>query len=575
MKIIFVFLFLFLPLFANIATVIDSIGKSHLIRDGKSIKIEKKQQLKEHDTIKTGKNAKVKIFFKDNTAVSLGQNTIFHIDTYLFTGEKDSQIKFRVLKGFFKTVTGKIGKVAPNRFKLETKNATIGIRGTVFAANVDDSVDYIICTDGKIIILTSNGKIEIDQGKISSVKKGTKPKARRYSENEREELIKKSGWHGSMSLKELIAYIKKTFNEPLKSQLLATLQNILNKDSKERELYLGKAKNADDKSFVDSITINDREFEELPSEVEFYPEDLKDGKVIVQGILESEDENTPVESLHVEITTDGGKSWSRAKGSKEWEWSFEPELEKSYEFSLRVVKEMKMSNAPIKIVGAGAFKEEFVKVEENEFTPKVVITDSIVLKFKHFPPKVITTEPIVLKFKHFTPKVITTESIVLKFKKFTPKVIITNPIVLKFKDETVAPLEYKNNLSVVGIPSGMVLNAKKKTETADYLTTTPSIRFKLKKPTQFQTTTPRIKFKLRKPTLFKTTTSTIKFKLMKPAVYKTTTSAIKFKLIKVPLDIDGLPNNGNIITNYGTSTKIEYIVLKVIMLGCNDVKIHK
>ncbi len=40
--------------------------------------------------------------------------------------------------------------------------------------------------------------------------------------------------------------------------------------------------------------------------------------------------------------------------------------------------------------------------------------------------------------------------------------------------------------------------------------------------------------------------------------------------VKVPLDIDGLPNNGNIITNYGTSTKIEYIVLKVIMLGCND-----
>jgi len=41
-------------------------------------------------------------------------------------------------------------------------------------------------------------------------------------------------------------------------------------------------------------------------------------------------------------------------------------------------------------------------------------------------------------------------------------------------------------------------------------------------------------------------------------------------IIKVPLDIDGLPNNGNIITSYGTSTKIEYIVLKVIMLGCND-----
>lgn len=88
-----------------------------------------------------------------------------------------------------------------------------------------------------------------------------------------------------MSLKELIEYIKKNFKEPLRSQLLATLQNILEKDNDERKSYRGKAKttNADDKSYVDSITINDREFDELPDDVEFYPEDLKDGKVIVQA----------------------------------------------------------------------------------------------------------------------------------------------------------------------------------------------------------------------------------------------------------------------------------------------------
>jgi hypothetical protein len=521
-RLFFILIIFSISLFANIATVVDSVGKSHLIRDGKSIKVVQKQQLKEHDTIKTGKNAKVKIFFKDNTAVSLGQNTIFHIDTYLFTGKKDSQIKFRVLKGFFKTVTGKIGKVAPNRFKLQTKNATIGIRGTVFAANVDDSIDYIICTDGKIIILTLNGKIEIDQGKISSVKKGTKPKARKYSKNEREELIKQAGWHGSMSLKELIAYIKKTFNEPLKSQLLATLQNILNKDSKERELYLGKekAKNADDKSFVDSITINDREFDELPNEVEFYPEDLKDGRVIVQGILESEDKNTPIESLHVETTTDGGESWSRAKGSKEWEWSFEPELERPYEFSLRVVQEMKISNAPIKIVGAEVLKEQFVKVEKKEFTPKVITTNSIVLKFKHFTPKVITTEPIVLKFKHFTPKIITTEPIVLKFKNKT--------LIQKSTMATTGILK-SQKIDKLHVKKPLLLRTTVKQDKL-YAVTMPKLKFKLVQDTRYEVQMPTLKFKVKQDTLYEATMPKLEFKLVQDTKYEVQMPTLKFKV---------------------------------------------
>ncbi len=491
MRLLFSFVLLFSSVFANIATVVDSVGSSQLLRDGKSIPVVKKQKLKEHDTIKTGKNAKVKIFFKDNTAVSLGQNTIFEIDSYIFTDKKDSHIKFKVLKGFFKTVTGQIGKVAPSRFKLETKNATIGIRGTVFAANVGDSVDVVICTDGTIVLFTPNGNVEVSSGKMGRTQKGVKPKVKEYSQKEKEELIKQAGWHGSMSLKELIAYIKANFKEPLRSQLLATLQNILNKDSDERKKYKGKpkTKNADDKSFVDSITINDREFDELPNAVEFYPEDLKDGKVIVQGILESEDKALSVDSLHVEITTNGGESWSRAKGHSEWEWSFTPELEKSYEFSLRVVMEEKPDNAPIVIVGAGLVKQEFQKPDKKM--------------------------PILVKQKEFTPKVITAESIVLKFKKQQ-----------QFQ-------QVNKQIGSIGVASGVVSIAKtdKNSKTnADYETTTPIIKFKLRQPTVHEATTPTVKFKLRQPTVYEATTPTVKFKLRQPTVYEATTPIVKFKL---------------------------------------------
>ena len=410
MRLILSLLITLSSLFANIATVVDSVGDSTLQRAGKTIKVVPKLQLKEHDHITTGKNAKVKIFFQDSTAVSLGKNTSFKIDSYLYTGKKDSNARFNVVKGFFKTVTGKISKIAPNKFKLKTKTATIGIRGTVFSAEVGGRFDVVMCTDGTIVLFTKAGAVEVNAGSLGRVKKGARPKLRKYTQKEKEALLEKAGWNGSMTLKELIAFIKKNFKEPLRSQLLLTLQNILDKDSDERERYAPKVKvtNADDIGFVDEITINDRGLDSLEQrEIEFYLEDLIDGKVIIQGLLESEDDKVSVKELFVEITTDGGKTWSRAKGHDEWEWSFKPELETNYEFSLRVVKQSKyVRYAPLKIGGISksAFKVDAYtspsKLQKAKtFTPKVITTQSIVIKFKKFTPKVITTQPIIIKFK--------------------------------------------------------------------------------------------------------------------------------------------------------------------------------
>ena len=166
MKIILLLISLVTFIFANVGVVVDVVGDSTLVRNGKNIKVVQKLELKEHDLIKTSQNAKVKLFFKDDTAVSLGKNTSFEIDSYIFTGKSDSNIKFKVLKGFFKTVTGKISKVAPDKFKLKTKTATIGIRGTVFAADISGKTDVVVCTDGKIVMFTPGGDIEVPSGNM-------------------------------------------------------------------------------------------------------------------------------------------------------------------------------------------------------------------------------------------------------------------------------------------------------------------------------------------------------------------------------------------------------------------------
>lgn len=111
----------------------------------------------------------------------------------------------------------------------------------------------------------------------------------------------------------------------------------------------GNVKLADDIGFIDEISINGREFESLEQRtIEFYPEDLKDGKVIVEGILESLNEKESVENLFVEISLDGGEKWNRTKGQEDWVYSFIPEFGKIYEFSIRIVKEIKDNNIILK-----------------------------------------------------------------------------------------------------------------------------------------------------------------------------------------------------------------------------------
>ena len=91
--------------------------------------------------------------------------------------------------------------------------------------------------------------------------------------------------------------------------------------------------------YIDAVTVNDAHFEDLDrNEIVFYPEDLRNGEVIFRGLLESENRKVPVESLGVEITLDGGRSWQAATGHGKWEFRFRPELEKTYAFGVRVVE---------------------------------------------------------------------------------------------------------------------------------------------------------------------------------------------------------------------------------------------
>ena len=165
--------------FANIGKIVALRGNVNIIRDNninKNIKIG--FELEKNDTIKTGKKAKLQIIFNDETVITIGKKSEFKTYDYFYKkGNKKPKASFGFLGGTFKSVTGKIGKIAKNRFKLKTRTASIGIRGTTVVGTVTDDGDKIACTSGAIVVtsITTGVSVSVPAGKITTIKKGKAP----------------------------------------------------------------------------------------------------------------------------------------------------------------------------------------------------------------------------------------------------------------------------------------------------------------------------------------------------------------------------------------------------------------
>lgn len=132
-------------------------GRDRVVKAGESVF--------EGDTLSTGKTGYAILVFRDKSRVSLQRNTEFRIDEMNYRGTSVEQTKvaskeggesaetptvktlvvksngkpapsalFSLLRGGLRTVTGLIGKLSPNSYKMRTRVATIGIRGTGYDA---------------------------------------------------------------------------------------------------------------------------------------------------------------------------------------------------------------------------------------------------------------------------------------------------------------------------------------------------------------------------------------------------------------------------------------------------------
>ena len=153
-------------LFANsVATVTAIKGSATITRASSNIDAKLGSKLEEKDSIKTHENTKVQLIFNDETIISLGKNSNFSIEEFLFEDGQEPVAKFGMIKGAMRAITGKIGKIAPQKFSVSTKTATIGIRGTNFTIiAAEDGSHQVYCTYGKISVTYNAQAYIVQQG---------------------------------------------------------------------------------------------------------------------------------------------------------------------------------------------------------------------------------------------------------------------------------------------------------------------------------------------------------------------------------------------------------------------------
>jgi len=169
---IFLLLLMSLSLWANIGNVMAIKGSVDIERAESTLHAINGMALEEGDTILTSVKSRVQVMLKDSTIITIGASSSFSFIEYFYDESKKSKLTMHANRGFFRSVTGQIGKLAPERFKVKTVSATIGIRGTDFSGEIFEDREVFKCYEGAIFIEFEGNIQDLDAGMMAEILKG-------------------------------------------------------------------------------------------------------------------------------------------------------------------------------------------------------------------------------------------------------------------------------------------------------------------------------------------------------------------------------------------------------------------
>ncbi len=131
--------------------------------DGISRTLRRGDAISGGDRIST-RAGRLQIRFTDGGFVSLQPNSVFGVDEYLYSNRQpeETSLFFSLLQGGMRTLTGTIGRVNKQSYKVRTPVATIGIRGTEYLASLGE--DGLRVSVGAGFVSVENGQGNVTGG---------------------------------------------------------------------------------------------------------------------------------------------------------------------------------------------------------------------------------------------------------------------------------------------------------------------------------------------------------------------------------------------------------------------------
>ena len=113
-------------------------GEASITTEGDIIRAKIGTPIYQGSVLHTRTQSSMGITLKDATVISLGPETEFAIDEYVYAPAQNKlKLGSRITKGSLNYVSGIIAKLQPDAVTVTTPSGTIGVRGTQFAVKVE------------------------------------------------------------------------------------------------------------------------------------------------------------------------------------------------------------------------------------------------------------------------------------------------------------------------------------------------------------------------------------------------------------------------------------------------------
>jgi len=112
-------------------------GAAYIVRQNTTIPAKPGDAVFPTDTLRTQANGVLGVTLADDTRVSLGPDSEMRLERYVFAPAEGAMgMVLNFVKGVAAYVSGRMAKLAPDAFRLETPAAIVGVRGTTVAIKV-------------------------------------------------------------------------------------------------------------------------------------------------------------------------------------------------------------------------------------------------------------------------------------------------------------------------------------------------------------------------------------------------------------------------------------------------------